>query len=183
MKHRPINILAWFNYFVVLQVLFLAPLLPANPTLIMQPRINKATDVSILFKPAHSQTSDDKSTPAIAVQSPAVTPTTTTQPSTPVPSASITPDVPATSESQIDPVTAATQPTNIPNDVNSSKYDGDCQIGDGGRCADKCPNPNDTLQGYDKETGAAVCRNPPTGCPYGDSVPLGPECDRLANYQ
>jgi hypothetical protein len=49
-----------------------------------------------------------------------------------------------------------------------------------GHCADKCADPTWTLQGYDKETGAAICVPPPTGCPYADRVPLGPECDKLA---
>lgn len=66
----------------------------------------------------------------------------------------------------------------------SDKFDGECTGTEtAGRCADKCPNPTDTLQGYDKETGAAVCRSAPTGCPYGDSVPLGPDCDKLAPAQ
>lgn len=52
-----------------------------------------------------------------------------------------------------------------------------------GRCADKCPNQTDNLLGYDKTTGAAICKQAPTGCPYADSVPLGPECDRLAPQQ
>lgn len=47
-----------------------------------------------------------------------------------------------------------------------------------GRCADKCPAPSFT-RGFDKETGAAICGHV-TGCPYGDSIPLGPECDRHA---
>lgn len=60
----------------------------------------------------------------------------------------------------------------------NDKYDGDCTGTEtAGRCADKCPNPTDTLQGYDKETGAAVCRSAPTGCPYGDSIPVdSPKC-------
>lgn len=67
---------------------------------------------------------------------------------------------------------------------SSDKYDGDCQPDATiGRCADKCPNPTDTLQGYDKDTGAPVCKAAPTGCPYGDSVPLGAECDKLAPQQ
>lgn len=61
-----------------------------------------------------------------------------------------------------------------------SKYDGDCQPGDtAGRCSDKCP-PGEYQQGVDKDTGAAVCSAPPTGCPYAERVPVGPQCDRLA---
>jgi len=29
------------------------------------------------------------------------------------------------------------------------------------------------------EDGAVICKLEPTGCPYGDSVPLGPVCDKL----
>lgn len=64
------------------------------------------------------------------------------------------------------------------------KYDGDCQPDTTvGRCADKCPNATDTLLGYDRATGAAICKRAPTGCPYADSVPLGAECDKLAPQQ
>lgn len=41
-----------------------------------------------------------------------------------------------------------------------------------------CPAPQ-FLRGMDKETGAPVCGYV-TGCPYGDSIPLGPECDKFA---
>lgn len=65
--------------------------------------------------------------------------------------------------------------------ATSDKSDGPCTGQEtAGRCADKCPNQTDTLMGYDKTTGAAICKAAPTGCPYGDSVPLGPECDKLA---
>ena len=85
----------------------------------------------------------------------------------------------------------------------NGKYDGDCTGHETvGRCADKCPNQTDTLQGFDPQTGAAICTpacsgqgqflqgydketgapvcGHVTGCPYGDAVPLGPEVDRLA---
>lgn len=63
----------------------------------------------------------------------------------------------------------------------SDKYDGDCTGHEtAGRCADKCPNQTDTLLGYDETTGAAICKAAPTGCPYGDSIPLGPDCDKHA---
>lgn len=59
------------------------------------------------------------------------------------------------------------------------KYDGDCTgLETSGRCADKCPAP-EFVRGYDKDTGAAICGYV-TGCPYGDSIPLGPECDKFA---
>lgn len=44
--------------------------------------------------------------------------------------------------------------------------------------SDPCPAPS-FVRGFDKETGDTVCGYV-TGCPYGDSVPLGPECDKLA---
>lgn len=31
--------------------------------------------------------------------------------------------------------------------------------------------------------GEGICKKEPTGCPYGDSIPLGPECDKHAPYQ
>jgi len=30
------------------------------------------------------------------------------------------------------------------------------------------------------EDGEPICKQQPTGCPYGDSVPLGAACDKLA---
>jgi len=67
--------------------------------------------------------------------------------------------------------------------IPSDKADEECTGQEtAGRCADKCPNQTDTLQGYDKETGAAVCRSAPTGCQYGDSIPMS-ECDKFAPQQ
>lgn len=44
-----------------------------------------------------------------------------------------------------------------PKTAYADKFDGDCQPTDTvGRCADKCPV-GYSLQGYDKNTGAAVC--------------------------
>ncbi len=31
-----------------------------------------------------------------------------------------------------------------------------------------------------KDDGQPICKLEPTGCPYGDSIPLGPECDKHA---
>jgi hypothetical protein len=39
--------------------------------------------------------------------------------------------------------------------------------------------PEAFIQGYDKTTGSVAC-GLDTGCPYGDAVPLGMECDKLA---
>ena len=37
------------------------------------------------------------------------------------------------------------------------------------------------LIGYkDEENTQPLCKLEPTGCPYGDSIPLGPECDKHA---
>lgn len=72
----------------------------------------------------------------------------------------------------------------------SDKYDGDCTGHEtAGRCADKCPA--DTadgvyyLQGYDKETGAAVCKlSYYHACPYADSVSADdPLCAKLQAQQ
>lgn len=63
------------------------------------------------------------------------------------------------------------------NAMPSDKYDGGCTgMETAGRCADKCPNQTDTLLGYDEKTGAAICKAAPTG----DSIPLGPDCDKHA---
>lgn len=44
-----------------------------------------------------------------------------------------------------------------------------------GRCADKCP-PGSYEIGRE-QNGAVICKNEPTGCPYGDSIPLdSPKC-------
>lgn len=67
----------------------------------------------------------------------------------------------------------------------SSKYDGDCptppDYATTGRCADKCLT-GQYLQGYDKETGAAICASDPQPeCPYAATIQAGtPECDKLA---
>lgn len=50
-----------------------------------------------------------------------------------------------------------------------------------------CPSdqpyvPTTCPAGYDdigkEENGDAICKLQPTGCPYGDSIPLGPACDK-----
>lgn len=72
----------------------------------------------------------------------------------------------------------------------SDKYDGDCTGHEtAGRCADKCPNPAPEgvyyLQGYDKDTGAAICRlEYYHACPYADSVSADdPLCEKLQAQQ
>lgn len=30
-----------------------------------------------------------------------------------------------------------------------------------------------------EKNGEVICKLNPTGCPYGDSIPLGPECDKF----
>lgn len=72
----------------------------------------------------------------------------------------------------------------------SDKYDGDCTGHEtAGRCADKCPGDTSEgtyyLQGYDKETGAAVCRLEYfNACPYADSIPAtDPLCAKLQEQQ
>lgn len=42
-----------------------------------------------------------------------------------------------------------------------------------------CSGPGQFVRGEDKETGEPICGTV-TGCPYGDSIPLGPECDKHA---
>ena len=32
----------------------------------------------------------------------------------------------------------------------------------------------------DRRDGQPICKLEPTGCPYGDSIPLGPQCDKHA---
>lgn len=70
------------------------------------------------------------------------------------------------------------------------KYDGDCTGHEtAGRCADKCPldTPDGTyhLQGYDKDTGAAICRlEYYHACPYADAVKADdPLCAKLEAQQ
>lgn len=58
----------------------------------------------------------------------------------------------------------------------SDKYDGDCTGTEtAGRCADKFVCPDDT---YPIDEANHICKANPTGCPYGDSIPLGPDCDK-----
>lgn len=72
----------------------------------------------------------------------------------------------------------------------SDKYDGDCTGHEtAGRCADKCPLDTDQgayhLQGYDKETGAAVCGFTYFNeCPYAAGYSAtDPMCDKLGAEQ
>lgn len=32
--------------------------------------------------------------------------------------------------------------------------------------------------GISDKTGGPICKLEPTGCPYGDSIPFGPDCDK-----
>ena len=72
----------------------------------------------------------------------------------------------------------------------SDKYDGDCTGHEtAGRCADKCPADTSDgayhLQGYDKETGAAVCGfTYYNECPYAAGYSAtDPMCDKFAAQQ
>lgn len=85
------------------------------------------------------------------------------------------------------PGEAQSQPPSI---SQGDKYDGDCTVQEAaGRCADKCPPDTSEgtyhLQGYDKDTGAAVCRlEYYHACPYADSQPAnGPVCEKLEAQQ
>jgi len=40
-----------------------------------------------------------------------------------------------------------------------------------------CPEGSYNI-GETKQDGEIICKIEPTGCPYGDSIPLGPECDK-----
>lgn len=42
-----------------------------------------------------------------------------------------------------------------------------------------CPEGSYEVEG--KNPKEPLCRLYPTGCPYGDSIPLGPECDKHAD--
>lgn len=76
------------------------------------------------------------------------------------------------------PVQTQPQPASA---QQSEKSDGECTGNEtAGRCQDKCPLQTDTLLGYDPITHAAICKAAPTGCPYGDSIALGPDCDKHA---
>lgn len=44
---------------------------------------------------------------------------------------------------------------------------------------DGCPDGSYNI-GLEKQEGQPICKLEPTGCPYGDSIPLGPECDKHA---
>lgn len=48
------------------------------------------------------------------------------------------------------------------------------------RCVDPVPCPaGTTIVDYKDETKQEpICKDNPTGCPYGDSIPLGDECDK-----
>lgn len=41
-----------------------------------------------------------------------------------------------------------------------------------------CPKGSYSI-GKDKDGVHEICKLEPTGCPYGDSIPLGPECDKF----
>lgn len=75
------------------------------------------------------------------------------------------------------PTKTQPQPANAQQAID--KYDGDCTgLETAGRCADKCPEGSYNI-GITKN-GEAICKLEPTGCPYGDSIPLGAECDKHA---
>lgn len=44
---------------------------------------------------------------------------------------------------------------------------------------DPCPEGSYNI-GESKQDGEVICKLEPTGCPYGDSIPLGPDCDKHA---
>ncbi len=76
----------------------------------------------------------------------------------------------------IAPAETRSQPTSA--QPQRDKYDGDCTgLETQGRCADKCP-PGSYSIGVDDKTGAAICKLEPTGCPYGDSIPMD-MCDKF----
>lgn len=61
-----------------------------------------------------------------------------------------------------------------PAGATDDKYDGDCtDHASVGRCADK-PTEGECPDGYFWRGGCVKV----TGCPYGDSIPLGAECDK-----
>lgn len=51
---------------------------------------------------------------------------------------------------------------------------------DAATSADAVSCPTGTYQIGTDDSGNPICKNEPTGCPYGDSIPLGPECDKHA---
>jgi hypothetical protein len=54
----------------------------------------------------------------------------------------------------------------------SNKYYGDCTGSEtAGRCAEKCPE-GSYLVGYKSKDAGYICKLVPTGCPYGDSIPM-----------
>jgi hypothetical protein len=60
----------------------------------------------------------------------------------------------------------------------SDKYDSECTGTEtAGRCTDKCPA-GSYLVGFKSKDAGYICKLEPTGCPYGDSIPLGPNCDK-----
>jgi hypothetical protein len=62
------------------------------------------------------------------------------------------------------------------------KFDGECTGQEtAGRCSDKCPVGSYNI-GWNAD-GSAICKAEPTGCPYGDSIPLGDACDKAALVQ
>lgn len=71
------------------------------------------------------------------------------------------------------PVETQPQPANA---ATSDKYDGDCTgLETVGRCSDKCPSGSYEI-GRNAD-GSAICHLEPTGCPYGDAIPLdSPKC-------
>lgn len=46
----------------------------------------------------------------------------------------------------------------------------------------ECPDGSYNI-GESKQGVEVICKLEPTGCPYGDSIPLGPECDKHAEQQ
>lgn len=45
---------------------------------------------------------------------------------------------------------------------------------------EKCPAGSYEIGYIDEDRKEPICKLEPTGCPYGDSIPLGPQCDKHA---
>lgn len=78
---------------------------------------------------------------------------------------------------------AYSQPTVQPQ-PSSDKSDGECTGREtAGRCADKCPPGTYKIGNVnDDGSGAAICKAEPTGCPYGDSIPME-DCAKFEEQQ
>jgi hypothetical protein len=164
-----------------------APTVSAEPTSQPQQTANTDTPAVVTVKPAISKPVVQSAAPAIATPAPDCSPNATSQDPCKLGQCFGYPY----GVCESNPNQSHTQKDQTPPDPNRPSYDlwGNEWTATGTLIHATCPNVKDPIsgkdnpecvcpqfiRGYDQNTNAAICGYV-TGCPYGDSVPLGAEC-------